>query len=289
MKSCEEMVRSLLVRRDRYEAERKRRKKAAVRAAASASCLCLAVMLGLGAWRSGVFRAEIPTVQEDGGQESEDSPVIPESAESDGAPLAPKSESEPETPGEEAAAPEPTEPAEEESQGAPKSESEPEAPVPAVGVSYRWWKGKLCASGALVRTMEADPGGSFAVKASYRPVTAYLTSFFYEGKSLAEWAIAAYDESGQPGSPEAWEGYCRAFDAYTDAVLPPELEKLTELGIPCGRSDEAGNVLLLIVTEEELENLPLADLENWRFDLADAVPIPEETEPEPSEKTAASD
>lgn len=48
MKTCEEMVASLLARRAQYAAEQKRRRTLAVHAAASLCCVCLAVLCGIG-------------------------------------------------------------------------------------------------------------------------------------------------------------------------------------------------------------------------------------------------
>lgn len=55
MKSCDEMVNSLLERRDRYEAEKKRKRSALIRAAAPVCCVCLAALLGIGAAMSGAL------------------------------------------------------------------------------------------------------------------------------------------------------------------------------------------------------------------------------------------
>ena len=56
MKNCEEMVKSLLERRDWYNAEKRRRKKAIItRTAASMCCICLAALLGAGLWKDGAF------------------------------------------------------------------------------------------------------------------------------------------------------------------------------------------------------------------------------------------
>lgn len=48
MKNCDEMVSSLLERRDRYAAEQKRKRKVIVRAASSVCCVCLIALLGFG-------------------------------------------------------------------------------------------------------------------------------------------------------------------------------------------------------------------------------------------------
>lgn len=48
MKNCDEMVKSLFERRERYAAEQKRKRKLALRVAGSACCVCLTVLLGFG-------------------------------------------------------------------------------------------------------------------------------------------------------------------------------------------------------------------------------------------------
>lgn len=48
MKNCDEMVSSLLERRDRYAAEQKRKRKVITRAASSVCCVCLIALLGFG-------------------------------------------------------------------------------------------------------------------------------------------------------------------------------------------------------------------------------------------------
>ena len=61
------------------------------------------------------------------------------------------------------------------------------------GCCIFWWNG-LSIGGALKLAIEDNPDGVFAVLATYRPTTGNITSFIYEGKTLAEWAIAADDE-----------------------------------------------------------------------------------------------
>lgn len=64
MKNCEEMVASLLARRERYVAAQKKKRKAI--AGAAACCVCLAVLAGFGLRPGGWFRAAQPgqTVQD---------------------------------------------------------------------------------------------------------------------------------------------------------------------------------------------------------------------------------
>ncbi|MDD6275410.1 MAG: hypothetical protein PUB20_01090 [Clostridia bacterium] len=55
MKNCDEMVNSLLERRDRYVAEQKRKRKIIIRTATSMCCVCLVALLGFGMWQGGMF------------------------------------------------------------------------------------------------------------------------------------------------------------------------------------------------------------------------------------------
>lgn len=60
MKNCDEMVNSLLERRDRYEAEKKRKRSVMIRAAAPVCCVCLIALLGVGSWIGGAFNKAEP-------------------------------------------------------------------------------------------------------------------------------------------------------------------------------------------------------------------------------------
>ena len=64
MKSCEEMVNSLLERKAVYEAEQKRKKRTAVRISASLCCVCIIAVLGIGVNRSGLLGSKPPVVKE---------------------------------------------------------------------------------------------------------------------------------------------------------------------------------------------------------------------------------
>lgn len=60
MKNCDEMVNSLLERRERYAAEQKKKRRVIVRAATSACCVCLVALMGVGVWRGGIFHTAPP-------------------------------------------------------------------------------------------------------------------------------------------------------------------------------------------------------------------------------------
>ncbi len=62
MKNSEEMVNSLLERREQYSAEQKRRKTVITRTVTSMCCLCLVALLGFGIWQSDLFITTPPTI-----------------------------------------------------------------------------------------------------------------------------------------------------------------------------------------------------------------------------------
>lgn len=55
MKSCDEMVNSLLERREQYIVRQKRKRTVIVCAAVSMCCVCLVALLGFGVWQNGMF------------------------------------------------------------------------------------------------------------------------------------------------------------------------------------------------------------------------------------------
>lgn len=65
MKSCDEMVNSLLERREQYVAEQKREKKVLTRTVTSMFCVCLVSLLGFGMWQSGIFNTTPPAKLDD--------------------------------------------------------------------------------------------------------------------------------------------------------------------------------------------------------------------------------
>lgn len=60
MKNSEEMVNSLLVRRDRYVTEQKKKKTIITRTVTSMCCVCLVALLGFGMWQGGMFNTTPP-------------------------------------------------------------------------------------------------------------------------------------------------------------------------------------------------------------------------------------
>lgn len=55
MKNCDEMVNSLLERREQYITEQKRKRKVITRTVTSMCCVCLVALLGFGMWQGGMF------------------------------------------------------------------------------------------------------------------------------------------------------------------------------------------------------------------------------------------
>lgn len=60
MKSCDEMVNSLLERREQYVTEQKRKRKIITRTATSMCCVCLVALLGFGMWRGRMLNTVVP-------------------------------------------------------------------------------------------------------------------------------------------------------------------------------------------------------------------------------------
>lgn len=62
MKNSNEMVKSLLERRERYESEQKRKRSIITRTVTSMCCFCLIALLGFGVWQSGLFNTTPPVI-----------------------------------------------------------------------------------------------------------------------------------------------------------------------------------------------------------------------------------
>lgn len=60
MKNSNEMVNSLLERRDQYAAEQKRKRKIITHTVTSMCCVCLVALLGFGIWKGGMFYSTPP-------------------------------------------------------------------------------------------------------------------------------------------------------------------------------------------------------------------------------------
>lgn len=60
MKNCEEMVHSLLTRRDQYAAAQRRKRAVITRTVIPVGCVCLVALVGVGLWKGGVFDTTPP-------------------------------------------------------------------------------------------------------------------------------------------------------------------------------------------------------------------------------------
>lgn len=190
MKTSNEMVTDLLRRRDQYLETQKKRRRRIAGITSSAACCALLVCTAF---------LMLPK------EENHVTPPVPASPVQTENPAQP---AEP-TAAEPAESAEPTaaEPAKTvETEPAPATEPSGQSQVSPSDVSdgdsngfcLFWWKNKLSMYGSLYWALENDPDGTFAATAVYRPVTGEITSFVYEGKTLAEWAIAAEDERFLP-------------------------------------------------------------------------------------------
>lgn len=77
-------------------------------------------------------------------------------------------------------------------------------------------------------------------------------------KDIAEYGMDTYVEK-----------YKLAYNAYLETVLPSVMQKLTQSGISCSRAAYSVNGITFTVTQTQLENIPLDDITNWFFDLAE--------------------
>ena len=64
MKNCDEMVNSLLERREQYTAKQKRKRKTIAWTASSFCCVCLVAVAGIGAWQKNHINTAPPTLTE---------------------------------------------------------------------------------------------------------------------------------------------------------------------------------------------------------------------------------
>lgn len=205
MKTYEEMAHSALERIDTQINERKKRRKTAARIAVPAVCVCLAAGLGFGAWQAGLFTKPadisvvpdetesfvsvdntttepVTAVNEDLTVESTaQTPDIPETEAATQTTDTPETQAVTEATAQSGSPVEPTQ----DRQGQKGSD--------VVDSALINWKNNMCISASLYQAMSDDPDGAYTVTASYRPATAEITDFIYEGKTLSEWAVASED------------------------------------------------------------------------------------------------
>lgn len=267
MKTYEEMAHDALRRIEDHKEEQIRRRKAITAPVVS---LCLVAVLALGAWQSGLFNnspaASYCSEPDSGaaycgwddpsavpnsgkkigtdGEVSEQGPTFTENAEN----VADKNEN--------------TDP---QIIAGDDSEQKGADTGTANDACRFWWRNKLVMYGDLYWALGENPDGVFYVLARFCPTTGNVSSFSYEGKTLAEWAIAAFEENAPQ---EAKESYKLAYNAYLETVLPAAASRLSESGIPCERAPYRQDSLTFTATAQELEALPLEDLQSWVFALA---------------------
>lgn len=299
MMTYEEMTKNALERIEQHKAEQKKRRKTAAKIAIPAVCCCLAAAVGIGVWKSDFFRKtptlaepRIPgsiaeTAETENVTENETvQAVFTEEAEGTTVPAVTFENEDPtgsvEKPSEDGNGIVTAVTAV--SEGSENTTAVPSAPevqteteivtasdggqkggdVSAQSFCLLYWNG-LSVTGELKNAIDNNPGGVFSVLASYHPATAEITSFVYEGKTLSEWAIAAFEEDAPD---EAKKGYSCAYYAYLEKYLTEEADRLTANGIRCEHKPWQSNSLTLIATAEQLKNLPLDKDGSWSFDLA---------------------
>lgn len=69
------------------------------------------------------------------------------------------------------------------------------------------------------------------------------------------------------GDTSAREQYARAYNAYVEGILAETEKVLSENGVQCERAPYSKDSLNIVVTANELENLPLKNMEFWVFSL----------------------
>ena len=112
------------------------------------------------------------------------------------------------------------------------------------------------------------PDGIKWSRALYEEKTAYfgnlLNKYIIDGRFLAEQLkqdIEVYNETS------AARTYKLAYNAYLETVMPETEKNLSEKNIKCERAPYSADSLNIVVTADELENLPLDHMELWVFGL----------------------
>ena len=230
MKTYEEKTQSVFQKIEEETAARRKRSRTVKRIAAPVLSLCLVAVIGFGAWQAGAFQKQpepafssgpnidedgVPVPKPDGTIEREpmpevwpSHPILHPGDEGYVSPFEPirdvpegDTESKPSHTADAPAVPDTKEPKADGNvsggEGGGQIITGEALKGPAVGTTggwiYLWWN-RLSVSGPLKFAMDNNPGSTFAVLATYRPATANITDFTYEGKTLAEWAVAADDE-----------------------------------------------------------------------------------------------
>ena len=194
MKTYEEMAQDALNRIGKYEAEQKKRRKKFAEIAAPVAGCCLIAVVCISALQSKFFKTDTPPVNADntasvGSNYSSAHDNFDKASEQDS--ITDKNNTDTADPN--TVVNEKTD-AQVITGNGPKGADV----VTDNGFCLFWWHNKLSMGGSLYFAIEDNPNGKFAVLAAYRPTTANVTSFTYEGKTLAEWAIEADNERIMP-------------------------------------------------------------------------------------------
>lgn len=234
MKTYEEMAQSALNKIGEEEKNREKRRKNVTKIAGSAVSLCLVAAIGVGVWQSGLIGKVSGTNDLTAGTETTAQINIPDEPEKQIAEL-------------------PAETSAKETADAGNNTDIPGDTV--MDACHFIWRNKVVMYGSLYWAIENDPDGIYTVRADFRPTAEKAGDFTFEGETMTGIAGRADEEK-----------YARAFNAYVETVLPAEMAKLTEAGIPCERTAGKNNSLTITVTADQLENLPLSDITVWLFD-----------------------
>lgn len=200
MKTYNEMAHAALERISEQKNEQKKRRKIITGITVPAVC-CLLTVFGIAAWQSGRFAEPVlpPDASETTAAEITAQNIDVTEVTATESPVSATVSEENETTVKESGNEQPTEYVENvtgttEMTAAAPADSGNKGSVDTVSdCAILRWNNKLDVSGALYYAMQADPSGTFSVIASYRPATAEITDFTYEGKTLSEWAVASED------------------------------------------------------------------------------------------------
>lgn len=217
MKTYDEKTRCVFDRIEQEKSTRHARKNKVIKIVSPVVSFCLIVLLGFAVKQSGAFKTETPrfspvdsaggngdntpTADHYTGALEETGTIVTEDQKPTFAPTNEPSTTQQVDPAEtfvpqtEGMAATPTE--------EPTGDGQKgDAPV-SDGAALLHWHNKLVMSGSLYRALENDPHGTHSVLAVYRPTTADITSFTYEGKTLSRWAIEADNERILPDRMKA--------------------------------------------------------------------------------------
>ena len=115
------------------------------------------------------------------------------------------------------------------------------------------------------------PDGIKWDRALYEEKVAYfenlLDKYIIDGRFLADKLMKDIDEYNETSAAQT---YKLAYNVYLETVLPKSEKILSEYNIKCERTPYSKDSLNMVVTAEELENLPLEHIEFWVFSLTNS-------------------